>query len=163
MKGELTTTELGVSAGCGNVPGGEDSRGRIPEDRCSVSPLAPRRKVQACCSCEQTASDSQQGFFVPGMSKGKLSKQLLGWSSLLKIISKKVTGESFALFLLLPGHPQLLSQSLTCHGGVRSAQGQLTLPVPPVLDGGSSLKCFRDLLKSLSPVHPLLACPWCRG
>lgn len=73
------------------------------------------------------------------------------------IISNEVTGESFTLFLLLPGHPQSQSQSLTCHGGVSSAQGLLTLPVPPALGDGSSPKCFKDPLKSPSPAHPLLA------
>lgn len=73
------------------------------------------------------------------------------------MISKKVTGENVTLFLLLPGHLRLQSQSLTCHGGVSSARGELTLPVPPALDDGSSFKCFKDPLKSPSHAHPLLA------
>lgn len=71
MKGELTTTELGVSAGCGNVPGGEDSRAGTEFQRTgAVFPHSPHAgKVQGGCSCEQTASDSQQDLLVPGMSR----------------------------------------------------------------------------------------------
>lgn len=56
MKGELTTTEFEVSAGCGNVPGGEDSRAGAAFQRTgAVFPHSPHAG-----RCRQTAAVSRQ-------------------------------------------------------------------------------------------------------
>lgn len=60
MKGKLTATELRVSAGCGNVPGREDSEAKSVFGRAGgVFPRKPHgRRTGASCSSEQAASDS---------------------------------------------------------------------------------------------------------
>jgi len=82
MKGELTTTELRVSAGCGNVPSGEDS----------VSPPAPQQAGAGRLQRGAASLPLPAGLLHPGISFR---------------ISKKVTGESFTFSLLFPGYQRL--------------------------------------------------------